>query len=192
MIIKYCSSDSTNVYGEHVFAVQKLVSPTDPPYAADGYTYVITLEKEPNAIWGCPSSVVIDVTSGSPVVRAKTNNEILLDYKPSKLFEIQMEKNRARDGGFNLNGVHYDSDTGARLAYTELAMRLQSDPAFVTEWKASDDTWVTMNAVLFSQMYTAGATHIANCFAWQKAREDEVNNASTLEELDAINLVYSI
>lgn len=84
---------------------------------------------------------------------------------------IAARKNEFRDGGFILDGVRWDSDPAARLAYAELAQRLTADTAFTTRWKASEGQWVDMNAALFAQVYAAGAAHIAAAFAWQEAEE---------------------
>ena len=107
--------------------------------------------------------------------------------KAAKLAEIQNEKSRARDGGFLVDGALYDSDAAARVAYLELAMRLQSEPNFSTSWKATDGVWVTMDAALFAQVYAAGAAHVAACFAWQAARESEVAAAQTVEAVQAVS-----
>ena len=113
------------------------------------------------------------------------------EAKAAKLAAIQAEKTKARDGGFMVNGTLFDSDEAARVAYLELAMKLQADPEFSTAWKASDGAWVTMNAELFSQVYAAGANHIAACFAWQGAREAEVAAAESVEAVELVSERYS-
>lgn len=110
--------------------------------------------------------------------------------KAAKLAAIQAEKNRARDGGFPVGGVLFDSDAGARLAYIELENKLSSDPTFTTSWKASDGVWVTMDAMLYAQVKAAGTAHISACFAWQAAREAEVAAAQTIAEVEAVSAVY--
>lgn len=111
--------------------------------------------------------------------------------KAAKLAAIQAEKSRIRDGGFVAAGALFDSDEAARVAYLELAMKLQADPEFSTAWKASDGVWVTMNTELFSQVYAAGAAHIAACFAWQGAREAEVAAAESVEAVEQVSEQYS-
>jgi FMN phosphatase YigB (HAD superfamily) len=110
--------------------------------------------------------------------------------KADKLAAIQTEKSRARDAGFFVDGVLFDSDSAARVAYLELAMRLQAEPTFSTAWKASDGVWVTMDATLYAQVKAAGTAHISACFAWQAAREVEVAAAQTVAEVQAVSAVY--
>lgn len=96
------------------------------------------------------------------------------EIRAGLLAEIGARKNALRDGGFLVDGVLWDSDAGARLAYAELAQRLAANPSFSTRWKASESQWVTMTAALFAAVYTAGAAHIAAAFAWQEAEESRL------------------
>jgi len=113
---------------------------------------------------------------------------------PWKLDEIKAElqqavataRRKALDDGFMHNGILWDSDANARIAYAELAMRFQSDPTFVTTWKASEGYWVEMTAPLFQAVYAAGAEHVQTCFAWQAAKEVEINACQTVDELEAV------
>lgn len=109
--------------------------------------------------------------------------------RTEKLAAIQTEKVMARDGGFTVGGVFFDSDLSARVAYQELAGKLAADPSYSTQWKASEGVWVTMDAVLFAQVAAAGEAHISAVFTWQAAREQEVANAVAAEDADALAAV---
>lgn len=98
----------------------------------------------------------------------------LSEVATTRLAAIQVEKCRARDGGFLVDGVLFDSDQAARTAYLELALRFQVEPTFSTRWKASSGVWVTMDATLFGRIQEAGTVHIQAAFAWQEARDAEV------------------
>ncbi len=102
----------------------------------------------------------------------------------AKLAAIQEGKNTARDAGFVHDGVLFDSDSGARLAYLEFATKLGMDSLYSTPWKASSGVWVTMDATLFAALQPAYEAHISTCFAWQAAREQEVAAALILAETD--------
>jgi hypothetical protein len=92
----------------------------------------------------------------------------------AKAAEVQTEKCRARDAGFRVDGVLFDSDQSARTAYLELADMLAAVPAYSTPWKASPGAWVTMDAVLYAKVRAAGAAHVSACFAWQAVRDAEL------------------
>ena len=103
-----------------------------------------------------------------------------------KLERINAGKNAALDSGFMLDGVLYDSDSKARLAYLELSLKLGQDPAYSTPWKASTGVWVTMDAALFEALQPAYEAHIQSCFAWQAAREQEVAAAVEAGDVEAL------
>ena len=104
------------------------------------------------------------------------------DLVAAKLESINSGKNSALDAGFWHDGVLFDSDYKARLAYLEAATQFQLDPGFSTQWKASTGHWVTMDAALFSALIPVYRAHVQACFAWQGAREQEVAAALALED----------
>lgn len=94
---------------------------------------------------------------------------------------IQRQKTLKLDGGFEVEGIPFDSDEKARIAYLELAQRLTMDPSYTcTTWKASDGYWITMDAQMFAKVYQAGTALMESCFAWQKAQEERL--AQTADE----------
>lgn len=103
---------------------------------------------------------------------------------------IQAEKVRARDGGFEVDGVWFDSDASARLSYLEFGQMLEQDAALSETWKASAGAWVTMDAVLFSSVQAAGEAHIRAVFAWQAHQDATLDAATTAEEIEAVSSVY--
>ena len=107
----------------------------------------------------------------------------------AKLAAINEGKNAALDSGFTHNGVLFDSDSKARLAYLELSLKLGQDATYSTPWKASAGVWVTMDAALFAAMQPAYEAHIAWCFAWQAAREQEVAAAVEAGDVEALAAV---
>ena len=106
-----------------------------------------------------------------------------------KLQRINDAKNTALDGGFVLNGILWDSDAKARLAYLELVTKMNDDPTYATYWKASSGTWVNMTADLFQQVKVAYEAHVNACFMWQAMREQEVALAVANEDMEALNAV---
>jgi len=109
-----------------------------------------------------------------------------------KLGAINNGKNVALDGGFTHNGVLFDSDSKARLAYLEFAHKLSTSPLYSTPWKASAGQWVTMDATLFSALQPAYEQHIQSCFAWQAAREMEVAAAVSAGDVEGVKAVAEV
>lgn len=87
---------------------------------------------------------------------------------------LDIKKRERRDGGFLVEGMMFDSDNNARIAYQELAMTLSADPTFSTEWKASNGDWVTMDVAMFQKVVAAGSKHIADTFSWYKTELEKI------------------
>lgn len=104
---------------------------------------------------------------------------------------IQQEKSRVKNGGFYVNDILFDSDDTAQIALTQFSLKLNSDPSYVvTNWKASTGVWVTMDAVLFSQVMSAWENHCKACFDWQEAKEEEISACAIATEIQAVSLVF--
>jgi hypothetical protein len=87
---------------------------------------------------------------------------------------VSAEKNRRRDSGFMLDGVLWDSDYAARLAYAEMAARFAAAPDCTVHWKASAGNWVMLDSALFDRVRTAAEAHIAAAYEWQRQQEESL------------------
>lgn len=125
----------------------------------------------------CPEHVNIGMQITDPDPGAQIS-----DLAAAKLEAINNGKNSALDAGFWHDGVLFDSDIKARLAYLEVEKKLREAPGYSTDWKASRGQWVTMDAALFASLQATYEAHISACFAWQGAREQEVAAALALED----------
>ena len=121
-----------------------------------------------------------------------TAEDKLENAAKAKFKAIQAGQVKAKAGGIVVNGILFDSDLSARMAYNELALRFSQNPTFSTRWKASTGSWVTMDAVLFSQVMAAGEAHIQGCFAWQEEREQEAAAALAAKDLEALEAVSEV
>ena len=140
------------------------------------YTYTTEWVKDPDFIY-------------REVELTKTPN--IEAMKADKLAKIQAGKSTARDAGIMVNGMLFDTDSSARIAYLELSFKLSQDPTYSVQWKANDDgDWVEMNSALFNDLYVAFGTHLEAVFAWQEVQSQAVAAASTPEEIAAISDVY--
>jgi hypothetical protein len=98
----------------------------------------------------------------------------LTELLAAKASAIQTEKCRIRDKGFEVEGVHFDSDQAARMSYLEFAMEIAANPTYSKDWKASEGVWVTMDATLFAKVKAVGEAVFTVAFNWQKARDAEL------------------
>lgn len=76
--------------------------------------------------------------------------------------------------GLEVNGILFDSDSNARAAYSELAIKFQSDPSFTKRWKASGTIWVDMNLTLFEQILVATEEMCSLVFEWLETEQSNI------------------
>lgn len=124
-------------------------------------------------------------------MRLNVAERTLEEVKAEALAKIRAEKIRVRDGGVMVGTVLFDTDASARIAYAELSLRMAANPDYaVTDWKASEGVWVSMNAEMFGSLMAAGEAHIAAVFTWQRTMESAVESATTKAEVRALNLSF--
>lgn len=145
-------------------------------------------------IYADGGAVLVDALAGvygavGPYVPHVPTAPDLGQIKAAKLARINTGKNTALDGGFLHDGMLFDSDTKARLAYLELGFKMSTVPTYTTPWKASTGVWVTMDAALFAALQPAYEAHIQACFQWQAMREMEVAAAETVGAVEAVSEV---
>lgn len=168
---------------------------TPPTFYPGGYAVLRGNELVISTVLAATLPVGVDIVSppvGLPLIGgvwlAGEAPPTLADVRADKRAAIQTRKVQARDGGFLVNGVRFDSDGAARIAYIELAMRLQASATFSTAWKASDGVWVTMNAALYAQVAAAGEAHVSAAFARQAELDAALDACTTIEAVNALNI----
>lgn len=140
------------------------------------------------AVWE-DSAWAVQEVEPEPEEPEKTINQIANE----KRYAVQAEKCRVRDAGTMVNGVLFDTDLSARIAYMELFTQFAAEPTFTVAWKASNGNWVTMTAALYQQVMAAGKARIQAAFAWQAGKDAEIDAALAAGDktaLEAISTVY--
>lgn len=117
-------------------------------------------------------------SAGSPPSKEAILGEdglwIVKDKRTELLEQISAKKKIHRDSGFVKNGILWDSDPAAHLAYVSTHATFLVDPNYTTKWRASQGVWVDMNLELFFDVYAAYLTHIEQAFQWQYQKEQEL------------------
>lgn len=130
--------------------------------------------------------------NGKPIAVAppEPSPPTLEELRAEKEAALAVEKRRVKDGGFMVDGVLFDSDAAARTAYLEFNAFLAIDPTYSEEWKASGDTWVTLDATLFAKIVEASKQHTSSVFAWLKQQQTALKAAMTVEEIEAVSINF--
>lgn len=101
-----------------------------------------------------------------------TSNHIVL--RNIYLQILDMQKKDKLDAGFFVDGILFDSDVNARLAYAELAMKFTTNPSYTKKWKASSGIWVDMDFDLFQKVCCMGELHISKVFEWLETEQGKL------------------
>jgi len=101
------------------------------------------------------------------------------DHYADKRYNVEV-------GGINVGGLPVRTDrlTVSRI-YQANALAIQ-DPAFTTEWKIGDGSFITVDATLIASLTTAITSHIQTSFTREKTINEEITAATTIAELQAI------
>ena len=112
----------------------------------------------------------------------------LENRKIKKLQELKNKKKIMLEQGFTVDGVLFDSDINARIAYHDFESLLRVQDTFKIDWKASNTEWVVMDKVLFEKIKVTLTEHMQNIFAWCKTKQEEISSAPTVSALTLIKL----
>ena len=91
-----------------------------------------------------------------------------------------------RLGGINVGGIDVRTDrfTVDRIYQARLLASL--DNTFTTDWKLVDGSFLTIDAATITAISDGVTAHIKDSFQKEKAANDSVTAATTIQELTAI------
>lgn len=105
-----------------------------------------------------------------------------VEYRTHLQEMIQEKKNKKRDGGFLVDGVLFDSDSAANVAYLNFYTKITQNPSYSTMWKASKGCWVLMDAAKFAEVYAAFESNNTAAYAWQAQMDGTLAAAPDTKE----------
>lgn len=112
-------------------------------------------------------------------VRTKPRDEII-SILTGKLADIRY---RRETGGIELEGMKILTDRGSQAQLAGAYQSLASGLIPQTDWKAADG-WMTVTKEQIEPVARAVATHVARCFAAEKAVSEQIQNADRPEDID--------
>lgn len=107
--------------------------------------------------------------------------------RAAKLREIDAARDAAITGGFEFDGVMYDSDAKSVQRISGAVTLSLLNPAFETQWITYDNSVVTLDAAGLAGLGAAAGTHEALQIFKARALKNQVLAATTPEEIAAIN-----
>jgi len=116
------------------------------------------------------------------------NGEWMLDiekYKAKKIAELADARWREETGGYVYNGHEFHSDRESQNRFFQAYMASLNDPSFAVTWKTKDG-WLEMTASDFITLYNEFQTFLQGLYQKEKALQEQVKAATTIEELNEI------
>lgn len=105
--------------------------------------------------------------------------------KQGKLWQLADARWREEVSGFIYNGHEFHSDRESQDRFFQAYMASLSDPNFTVTWKTKDG-WLDMTASDFITLYNEFQTFLQGLYQKEKALQEQVEAATTIEELNAI------
>jgi hypothetical protein len=89
----------------------------------------------------------------------------------------------------DIDGTTYQFDTSEKTR-TALQQSLVLNTSL--NWKLNNGEWVNLTVENITTILSTIATHIQSCFDWEFAKNTELYVCSTLEEMDALEIVTPV
>lgn len=105
--------------------------------------------------------------------------------KQGKLWQLADARWREETAGFTYKGHEFHSDRESQDRFFQAYMASLSDPNFTVTWKTKD-SWLEMTASDFITLYNEFQTFFQGLYQKEKALQEQVEAATTIEELNAI------
>lgn len=141
-----------------------------PPYGKDIVDYKV------EEIDGTPTLVPIMVDADLDSVKAD---------RKALLADIRWQK---EVGGFVFNGFTFASDDRAQLKYVGILMAAQIDPNYSVNFKTNDGTFVLLDRMGAIGLAMAARTHVQSCFDKEDNLKSQIDAASSVDEVIAIDI----
>lgn len=106
--------------------------------------------------------------------------------RAAKVREIDAARDAAIAGGFEFNGVRYDSDAKSVQRISGAVTLSLLNPAFETDWITFDNSIVRLNAAQLAGLGAAAGQHEAAQIFKARQLKDQALAATTREQLAAI------
>ena len=162
-MLRFLSSEKKTVYNTQDGTELEIPENEDVP---DGYTEV----KRPSELYYWQ------------------DGEWILDIeqlKAKKIAELADARWREEVEGYMYNGHEFHSDRESQDRFFQAYMASLSDPNFTATWKTKDG-WLEMNAEDFVELYNNFWEFLQGLYQKEKALQEQVEAATTIEELEAI------
>ena len=162
-MLRFLSLEKKTVYNTQDGSELEIPENEDVP---DGYTVIPQPSK--NHVWD-GTQWVVDINL----------------LKNDKKAEIADARWRAETGGMTFNGIEVATDRESQALLMGAVLAAQDNPEYVINWKAKNG-WFQIDAATLIAIADAVRSHVQACFDREKELQEQVEAATTIEELNTI------
>jgi hypothetical protein len=105
--------------------------------------------------------------------------------KQVKVWEIADKRWREETGGIIVDGVEIATDRESQALLMGAVLAAQNNPEYAVNWKAKNG-WFELDAATLIAIGNAVRSHVQACFDREKELQEQVEAATTIEELNTI------
>jgi hypothetical protein len=112
-----------------------------------------------------------------------------LDTKKARLLgELRLTRDKEQYKGTSSPKGPIDTDSKSQSLISSFVSQAQSDLEFTVNWTMKDDSIVAHNSSEFIELHKAMVKHIEDVHYRYTDLKAEINNATSIEELDSIDI----
>lgn len=131
-------------------------------------------------------SIMPAIYTGTEFVHKPPIQPTFDELKQNKRQYIAAARYEAETGGCTVDGVMIATDRGSQALLTAAVVMARLDPEFKTQWKCADGCFKQLDAFQLRAIGDAVIAHVERCFAREGELCEQIDAATTPEELDAI------
>lgn len=128
----------------------------------------------------------VSISSSGDLVLSDAEDAPLEDVRALTIADIERARDAAIAGGFDFNGIRFDSDAKSIQRINGAVTLSLLNPAFETDWITFDNSVVRLNAAQLAGLGAAAGQHEATQIFRARQLKDQALAATTREQLAGI------
>lgn len=110
------------------------------------------------------------------------------EAKQEKIRELNQKMAEEESNGTNFNGYRFATDKDSQIKYLGILVSSMIDPTFTTQFKTMNNEYVTLTNSDVVGLSMHVKSHIQACFDNDASILTQINAATSVESLDAIDI----
>lgn len=114
--------------------------------------------------------------------------EDIEEHRTGRRENLKQKRRDAVAGGTSSGGFPVRTDASTRSALIEALAEADLSPGDTFDWQLGDGSWMTLNYGEIRAFHAATKTHVQASFSHQRFLDEQLLTATTVEEIDAVDI----